>query len=106
MADRLFCQIRLQGHLSTQWLDWFGGLAMENLLGGEALLSGELPDQAALYGVLNRVRDLGLPLISVTCETLDPGSSSVPQTDARARHTSGGDHVGDQTAKERRPGSE
>jgi hypothetical protein len=66
----IFCQIRVKGHLSEQWIEWFGGLEIENLPEGEAVLSGSLPDQTALYGVLNRMRDLGLALISLNCVDL------------------------------------
>ena len=67
MSDPLFCQIRVNSHLSDQWTDWFGQLEIENLPEGQAVLTGPLPDQAALYGVLNRMRDLGLALVSVNC---------------------------------------
>jgi hypothetical protein len=59
-------EIRVKGHLDQGWGEWFGGLEITNLKGGEAVLSGELPDQAALHGVLNKVRDLGLPLLAIT----------------------------------------
>ena len=58
-------RIRVKGHLSEQWANWFEGLTLENLPDGDALLSGQLLDQPALYGVLNRIRDIGLSLISV-----------------------------------------
>jgi hypothetical protein len=67
MADSLFCEIGVKGHLAQRWRDWLGGLAIENQPNGEALLSGALPDQAALYGVLYQIRDLGLALVSVRC---------------------------------------
>ncbi len=57
--------IRLQGHLGRQWADWFGGLSITLEDNGETLLTGPIVDQAALYGVLKKMRDLGLPLISV-----------------------------------------
>ena len=60
-------RIRVKGHLSEQWADWFTGLTLENLPDGHAVFSGQLPDQSALYGVLNRIRDIGLTLISVNC---------------------------------------
>ncbi len=75
MADRIYCQIRVKGHLSEQWAAWFGELEIDNRPGGEAVLAGWLPDQAALYGVLNRMRDLGLVLISLNCvEATSDGS--------------------------------
>jgi hypothetical protein len=58
-------EIRVNGHLDSGWADWFSGLKIYNLENGEAVLSGCLPDQAALYGVLNRISNLGLTLISV-----------------------------------------
>jgi hypothetical protein len=58
-------QIRIKGHLGSQWTDWFEGLTITLENNGDTLLTGLVVDQAALYGVLKRVRDLGLPLISV-----------------------------------------
>jgi hypothetical protein len=58
-------QIRVKGHLGEQWRDWFNGLTITNVEQGEAILSGPLPDQAALHGVLTKIRDLGLPLLDV-----------------------------------------
>ncbi len=59
-------QIRIKGHLGPQWTDWFGGLTITLEDNGETLLTCPVADQAALYGLLRKVRDLGLPLISVT----------------------------------------
>ncbi len=58
-------QIRLKGHLSPDWSDWFAGLTIRLTDNGETLLTGPLVDQAALYGVLRKVRDLGIRLLSV-----------------------------------------
>jgi len=58
-------QIRIEGHLRAEWADWFGGLSVTLQPDGATLLSGPVVDQAALYGLLKKVRDLGLPLISV-----------------------------------------
>jgi hypothetical protein len=58
-------QIRVQGHLGTQWTDWFGGLTVTLEDNGETLLTGPVADQAALHGLLRKVRDLGIPLVSV-----------------------------------------
>ena len=60
-------EIRVKGHLGERWSGWFDGLTITNLENGEALLSGEIMDQAALHGVIAKVRDLGLPLVAVTC---------------------------------------
>ena len=59
-------EIRVRGHLDGRWSEWFGGLTITNLENGEALLTGHIVDQAALHGVLIRVRDLGLPLLALT----------------------------------------
>jgi len=75
MADLILCQIRVKGHLSDRWVEWFGGLTIENQPSGETVLSGPLPDQSALYGILNRIRDLGLILVSVNCVEPDLGST-------------------------------
>jgi hypothetical protein len=61
----LVYQIRVRGHLDSQWADWFGGLAITLEDNGDTLLTGPVIDQAALHGLLKKVRDLGLPLISV-----------------------------------------
>jgi hypothetical protein len=59
-------QIRVRGHLSSRWAEWFDGLTIENQPNGEALIYGPVDDQAALHGLLVRVRDLNLPLVSVS----------------------------------------
>ena len=58
-------QIRIKGHLGRHWTDWFGGLTLTALDNGETLLTGPVVDQAALHGLLRKVRDLGMPLLSV-----------------------------------------
>jgi hypothetical protein len=58
-------QIRIKGHLVPQWTDWFEGLTITREEEGHTLLTGPVVDQAALYGLLKKVRDLGMPLISV-----------------------------------------
>ena len=60
-----FYRIRIEGRLSAQWQDWFDGMSVTLEADGTTLLSGPVPDQHALYGLLRKVRDLGLPLISV-----------------------------------------
>lgn len=64
-------EIRVKGHLDGHWSEWFDGLVISNLENGEAMLSGEIVDQAALHGVLVKVRDLNLPLVSVTSVSSD-----------------------------------
>ena len=79
MQNPIFCQIRVKGHLSGQWTSWLEGLEIQNLPEGSTRLSGDLPDQTALYGVLNRLRDLGLALISVNCIDLEPNRDPDPK---------------------------
>lgn len=58
-------QIIVQGHLDAGWEDWFDGLSITNAADGTAVLVGQIRDQAALHGVLMKIRDLGLPLLAV-----------------------------------------
>ena len=62
-----YYEIKIAGHLDPHWSERFGGLQLTHLEGDGTLLSGLLPDQAALHGLLEIVRDLNLTLISVTC---------------------------------------
>jgi hypothetical protein len=64
-AGQEFYEIRVKGHLDSRRSEWFGGLTMTNLESGETILTGPIVDQPALYGVLAKIRDLSLPLISV-----------------------------------------
>ena len=59
-------QIRIKGHLGAEWTEWFGGVGITLEDNGDTLLSVPVVDQAALYGLLKKVRDLGMPLISVS----------------------------------------
>ena len=59
-------QIRIEGHLGPQWTDWFGGMTITLEDNGDTLLTGPVVDQAALYGLLRKVRDLGMPLLFAT----------------------------------------
>ena len=59
-------EIRLKGHLDSRWAAWFDGLSLTNEGDGTTLLRGPVADQAALHGLLQKVRDIGLPLVSVT----------------------------------------
>lgn len=59
-----FYEFRLEGPLDSKWSDWFDGLSLR-VEGGETVLTGWVPDQSALYGLLERIRDLGMPLLSV-----------------------------------------
>jgi len=75
-----YYEIKIKGYLDQRWLDWFAGLKLTHLEGDETLLSGMLPDQTALHGLLERVRDLNMTLISVTS-----GSSSKQDSDLESR---------------------
>ena len=70
-------EIRLKGRLDARWAAWFEGLSLSHASDGTTVLSGPVVDQAALYGLLRKVRDLGLPLVSVT--QVDPGQADVPR---------------------------
>lgn len=71
-----YCEIKIKGHLDPRWTEWFADLKLTQLEGDGTLLSGSLPDQGALHGLLERIRDLNLTLISVTC-----GSPPTPYSD-------------------------
>ena len=87
-------QIRIKGHLGRNWTEWFGGLTITLEDNGETLLTGPVVDQAALYGLLRKVRDLGLPLISVTRAQTDqidgPASKQPIEASALERKQDGG----------------
>jgi hypothetical protein len=72
----LVYQIRIKGHLGREWTNWFGGLTITVEDNGETLLTGPLVDQAALHGLLRKVRDVGMPLLSVICVTPGPANAS------------------------------
>jgi hypothetical protein len=69
-------QIRIQGHLSQQWQDWFEGLTLTLEEDGNTLLSGPIVDQSALHGILKKIRDLGIPLLSIN--SIGPNQSTSP----------------------------
>ena len=86
----LVYQIRIKGHLGREWTDWFGGLTIRLTDNGETLLTGPVVDQAALHGLLRRVRDLGMPLLSVV-------QVESPQAGGRMSHS---DTYDDRSKKE------
>ena len=65
MPEPIHYTIRVEGHLDESWSEWFTGLRVRCEPGGQSVLYGALPDQASLHGVLMRIRDLGLVLVSV-----------------------------------------
>jgi hypothetical protein len=76
-------QIRIKGHLGPQWTDWFGGLSITLEDNGETLLTGPVVDQAALHGLLRKVRDLGMPLISAL--RVNPPRRIRPRSNSKLR---------------------
>ena len=73
-------QIRIKGHLGDRWTDWFEGLTVTLEEDGDTLLTGTAVDQAALYGLLKRVRDLGVPLLSVNAVGTPPEDTAEVNT--------------------------
>jgi hypothetical protein len=73
-------EIRIKGHLDKSWEDWFEGLTIRHEDNGESLLVGPLADQEALHGVLNRLRDMGIQLISVN-PVVDAQATDSDETD-------------------------
>jgi hypothetical protein len=84
-----YYRIKIKGRLDPSWSEWFAGLQVTYLEGDETLLSGPLPDQAALHGLLERIRDLNLTLISVTY-----GGSLTQNTNPDTQNSSGKSNTG------------
>jgi hypothetical protein len=78
---RTFCpgavgyEIRVKDHLETYWFEWFEGWSVTNLENGEVMLKSDQVDQSKLHGTLNKIRDLNLTLLSVTCVQADDQTS-------------------------------
>jgi hypothetical protein len=83
-------QLRIEGRLDPQWEEWFDGMAITPRDDGTTLLTSPMVDQAALYGVLKKVRDLGLPLLSVI--RVELGQAGEPDSE-----TQGNAHLGKET---------
>jgi hypothetical protein len=77
-------EIRLKGHLDARWMDWFENMSFTHASDGTTILSGPVVDQAALYGLLRKVRDLGLPLIAVN--QVDPKPANRPDGNVDTVH--------------------
>ena len=76
-------QIRIKGHLDHKWADWFGGLSITLQTNGDTLLTGPVVDQAALYGMLKKVRDLSMSLLSLT--HVKTGHTDVPDSKGKKK---------------------
>lgn len=78
-------ELRLLGHLPARWADWFDGLTITHQPDGTTTLAGPIADQAALHGLLRKVRDLGLPLIAVN--PVRPSQANAPASDPNSDHS-------------------
>jgi hypothetical protein len=72
-------RIRLDGHLAPRWATWFDGMTLTSDNDGNTVMEGPVVDQSALHGLLNRLRDIGLPLISVTRIDPQPSPTATPE---------------------------
>jgi hypothetical protein len=77
-------EIRIKGHLNQRWTEWFEGLTITLEANGETVLTGPVVDQSALHGLLRKVRDLGLPLVSVI--QIEPKQAISPDDNADTDH--------------------
>jgi hypothetical protein len=78
-------EIRLKGHVDRRWAAWFDGLSLSLESDGTTTIHGRVADQAALHGLLQKVRDVGLPLVSVIC--VEPDQPGVPTIEPRQAPT-------------------
>ena len=74
-SQPMIYQIRIECHLDDQWTDWFGGMTITLEENGDTLLTGPVVDQAALFGLLKKIRDLGMPLVSLN--RIEPGKPGI-----------------------------
>ena len=74
-------EIRIKGHLASRWATWFDGMTLTAANDGTTVLEGPVVDQAALHGLLHKVRDIGLPLLSITQIDADEPTRSPPNPD-------------------------
>ncbi len=79
-TDAARYEIRVTGHLDARWITWFDGLRVSQENDGSTVISGEVADQAALHGLLQKVRDVGLPILSVTQVTTGQGDAPASPT--------------------------
>jgi hypothetical protein len=77
LTEPALYQIRIKGHLGAGWPEWFSGMSITLQDNGNTLLTGPVVDQAALHGLLKKVRDLGLPLLSVMRVECDEADQSI-----------------------------
>lgn len=75
------CEIRLKGHLDARWAAWFDGMSLTHETDGTTIIQGPVIDQAALHGLLRKVRDVGLPLVSVI--HVEPDQPDAPTIEPR-----------------------
>ena len=76
--QQMIYQFKLKGHLGQQWMNWFEGLTVTLEEDGNTLLSGTVVDQSALHGILKKIRDLGMPLLSMNLIDSNPADKTDP----------------------------
>ena len=74
--DQMVCHIRVRGVLDSQWSDWFDDMTVSPQADGETVIAGPVRDQCALHGILAKIRDLGLPLLSLSCTDAASGQEA------------------------------
>ena len=96
-------KIIIEGHLSESWVEWFEGLSFEHTCDGTTILTGGIIDQAALHGLLKKIRDLGLTLLSVNRVPAAEDQADASDSEIRIEDAAG---QGDSTAKAPVPGAD